>query len=684
MPTVSLNFKGNIAIITVDNPPVNAISQNVRQGIVNCIKEAENYTSVQSIIIICAGRTFMAGADIKEFGKPPEKPHLPDVVSTIEQCSKPVIAAIHGQALGGGFEIALGSHYRIADVNAKVGLPEVNLGLIPGAGGTQRLPRLIGAEASIDLITSGKPIKAAQAETIGILNTVSAGDLLSDAVTFAKDIANNPLTDKRLCDKLLAPVEEMFFEQKREEFAKKYRGFEAPQACLNAIEAAFKLPFAEGMEKERKLFVERRNSTQSDAQRHMFFAERTSLKVDDIDKSITPRNIKRIAVIGAGTMGGGIAICFADAGFDVILLEINPDALKTGMARIEKIYEVNCKKGRIDRATKEARIKAIRGTISYDDLSNVDLVVEAAFEKMSVKEIIFKELDRVTKKGCILASNTSYLNVNEIANCTSHPEDVLGLHFFSPANIMKLLEIVRCDKTTKDVLQTALILCKKIGKIGVVSGVCHGFIGNRMYQGYQREAGLLLLEGATPSQIDKAITDFGMPMGPCAVSDLAGLDIGYFMRQSLDKNQYERKAFLVHNKLVEMDRKGQKTGMGFYTYPDGVRRGNADPFVETLIKDTAMEIGVEQRNISDNEIVERCIFSLINEGANILEEGIAQRTSDIDVVFCNGYGFPRWRGGPMHFAKTLGFDEIVKRIDSFAQTAGPRWWTASNWLKDNS
>tara|TARA_R110002096_G_scaffold433579_2_gene652571 strand:+ start:30492 stop:32546 length:2055 start_codon:yes stop_codon:yes gene_type:complete len=684
MSTVSLELNGNIAIITIDNPPVNAISQNVRQGIVDNIKLAENTDKIDAIIIHCAGRTFMAGADIKEFGKPPLEPHLPNVVNVIEQCSKPVVAAIHGHALGGGFEIALGAHYRIAHKDAKVGLPEVNLGLLPGAGGTQRLPRLIGAEAALDIMTSGQPINAQKAQKLGILDAVSNTELLSDAINFIRSKAIISIENKRLSNLRVPPVAADFFNEKRQELAKKRKGFEAPQAIVNAVEFATTLSFENGIQQERKLFEQCRASTQSVALRHMFFAERTSLKVDDIDKSVVARDVKKVAIIGAGTMGGGIAMCFADAGFDVTLLEINPDALAAGLARIEKTYDASVKKGRIDTATRETRINSIKGTTSYNDLSDVDLVIEAAFEKIEVKEIIFKELDRVTKKGCILASNTSYLDVNTIANFTNRPEDVLGLHFFSPANIMKLLEIVRCDKTAKDVVQTALMLTKKIGKIGVVSGVCHGFIGNRMYQGYQREAGLLLLEGATPSQIDKAMTDFGMPMGPCAVGDLSGLDIGYFMRQTLDESQYEVKAFKVHSKLVEMDRKGQKTGAGFYTYPNGARQGSPDPMVEQLIIDTAEELKITRREISNNEIVERCIYAVVNEGANILAEGIAQRASDIDVVFCNGYGFPRWRGGPMKYAQTIGYSNVIKAMDTFAKIAGPRWWTASSWLKENS
>jgi len=689
MSIVSMQYEGDIAIITVNNPPVNAIGQSVRQGLIDTIGRLDKEDGVSAAIILCEGRTFMAGADIKEFGKPPVEPHLPDVVSTIEKCRKPVIAAIHGQALGGGLEIALGAHFRIASDTAKVGLPEVTLGIIPGAGGTQRLPRLIGPEAALDLIATGRPIKAEKAKDMGILDGLSSHDLKQDALKFTRDLLETEITDQTLSERRLGhrqcpAAEAGFFDQKRRELAGRRRGFEAPQACVDAVEAATILPFAEGMKREREIFMNCKSSPQAAAQRHMFFAERMSLKVEGLDKSVPARTVNKVAIIGAGTMGGGIAICFADAGYHVTLLEINPDALDMGMARIKKTYDTNAEKGRIDQKTKSQRLALINATTDYEDLKDADLVVEAAFEKMDVKKAIFSELDRVCKADCILATNTSYLDINEIASFVSRPENILGLHFFSPANIMKLLEIVRADKTADDVLQSALSITKKLGKIGVVSGVCHGFIGNRMYQGYQREAGLLLLEGASPSQIDKAITDFGMPMGPCAVGDLAGLDIGYFMRQSLDESQYEVRAFQVHNKLVEMDRKGQKTGAGFYTYADGARRGSPDAMVEQLIVDTAQELGIQRREISDQEIVERCIYALVNEGAKILEEGIAQRASDIDVVFCNGYGFPRWRGGPMHYAAHVGLDNVIRRMEDFAKTSGPRWWSVSDWLKENS
>ncbi|MDG1437538.1 MAG: 3-hydroxyacyl-CoA dehydrogenase NAD-binding domain-containing protein [Emcibacteraceae bacterium] len=683
MPAVSLSQNKNIAVITIDNPPVNAISQVVRQGLIENIKECESNDDIEAVIIHCAGRTFMAGADIKEFGKPPVEPHLPDVINSIEQSAKPVVAAIHGMALGGGLEVALGAHYRVLDKAAKVGLPEVNLGLLPGAGGTQRLPRLIGIEAALDIIASGKPINAEKAKSLGIADMVS-DDLLNDALDFANTISGNSIDDRRLCNKPVNILSDDFFDQKRTEFSRRRRGFEAPQAIVAAMEAASNLSFQDGLKRERELFERCRASTQSIAQQHLFFAERTSLKIDDIDKTVPTRNIKTIAIIGAGTMGIGIAICFASTGFNVILLELKQDSLDTGLKKIEKIYESNVQKGRLSVEGKTACLNAISGTTNYDDLSEVDMVIEAAFEKMDVKESIFKELSRVTKDDCILATNTSFLDVNKIASFTNHPENVLGLHFFSPANIMKLLEIVRCDETAPDVLQTAMKITKKIGKVGVVSGVCHGFIGNRMYQAYQREAGLLIVEGATPTQVDKVIKEFGMPIGPFAVGDLTGLDIGCHMRAALDKSQYEEKAFTVHSKLVEQNRLGQKSGAGFYDYPNGPRKGEPSELVEQIIMETSEELGFIRRDITDQEIVERCIYAIVNEGARILEEGIAQRSSDIDVVYCNGYGFPRWRGGPMKYAEINGSKNVAAAIDGYSKTVGPRWWTASNWFKDKT
>ena len=677
MVNVNIHVKNNIAVVTIANPPVNAINQAVRDGIVKQVAKANAEPEVKAIIIHCEGRTFMAGADIKEFGKPPMEPHLPDVVAAVEKSKKPVIAAIHGQALGGGLEIALGAHYRMAALGTKFGLPEVTLGLIPGASGTQRLPRLIGVEAAVDMIVSGKPIGSDKALELGLIDELSQSDLLQDAIKYAEKLIDVSFSDRRLSEQTVSSVADDYFAKKRDELTKRKRGYEAPLACLNAIQAATNMPFDQGLKFERETFLKCRNSEQSTALKHLFFAERTSLKLADIPSHTPTRDIKKIAVIGAGTMGGGIAICFADAGFEVTLLEINPKALKVGLARIDKNYVDGVKKGRIDDETKNQRLSLIQGTTNYGDLSDVDLVIEAVFEKMEVKQDIYSMLDKVCKQDCILATNTSYLDVNEIANISANPQNILGMHFFSPANIMKLLEIVRADETSDTVLKTVMNLSKKIGKIGVVSGVCHGFIGNRIYQTYQREVGLLLLEGASALQIDNSLKQFGFPMGPCAVADLSGLDIAYFMRKSLHESQYEAKAFLVHNQLVEMNRKGQKTGAGFYDYSVAARRGEPSALVEEIIVKTADQLNIKRNQVTDDEIIQRCIFAIINEAGHVIDESIALRQEDVDVVLCNGYGFPRWRGGPMQYAQSVGWDKVVGKINEYSQAYGMRWWTLS-------
>ncbi|WP_374764211.1 3-hydroxyacyl-CoA dehydrogenase NAD-binding domain-containing protein [Yunchengibacter salinarum] len=683
MSVVTQDKQGDVLLVTVNNPPVNALSAAVRAGLMDAIEKAGADETVKAVVIACAGRTFIAGADISEFGKPPQPPHLPDLCQAIEDCEKPVVAALHGTALGGGLEVALGCHWRVADQHARAGLPEVHLGLLPGAGGTQRLPRLIGAQAALRMITEGKPVDMGLARELGLVDEVTGGDVVDAALAFARAKAGTDVTDRRLSTRNATNPGETFFQEARQTLAKKRRGFEAPQACVDAVEAAVSLPFADGMATERKLFEKLRASSQSRAQRHLFFAERESAKIDDIPKETKARPLDRIAVIGAGTMGGGIAMALADSGLSVLLKEVNQDALDAGLGRIRKLYEQQATKGRITQAEMEARMGRITATLDYDALQDADLVIEAAFEKMAVKQEIFTELDRVCKKGAVLATNTSYLDVNAIADGTSRPADVLGLHFFSPANIMKLLEIVRGHKTAPDVLKTATTLARRIGKIGVVAGVCHGFIGNRMFEGYQREAGLLLVEGAQPEQVDKALTDYGMAMGPLAVADLAGLDIGYFMRQSRDESEIEPRAFRVHDRLVEMGRKGQKTGAGLYNYPEGARRGEPDPEVARLIEQTSADLGIERRRISDAEIVDRCILALVNEGLDILSEGIAQRASDIDVVYANGYGFPRWRGGPLFDAAERGFDTILDRVTTFQDSVigGERWWQPSPLLE---
>ncbi len=676
MSVVSVEVHEDIAFLYVDNPPVNAISHGVRQGIVEGLATALSNNTVEVIILTAKGRTFMAGADISEFEKGPQPPHLGDVVDALEAADKPVIAALHGFALGGGLELASGCHYRIANAGTKIGFPEVNLGIIPGARGAQRLPRLIGVKAALDLITSGKQISAENALSLGILDRVCEGDLMEQAVSFARELVGQGKGARRISEIMIDPgsFPAGLFDETRKALAKKMRGFEAPQAAVDAVEAAL-LPYTQGTAREREISLERRASPQSSAQQHLFFAERACGRIPNIPKDTARRPIKKVGIIGAGTMGGGIAMAFSSAGFDVTLLEIAEDALAKGLARIAQNYGGNVKRGRITQAQADDCIGRINGTTEYADLEHMDLVIEAVFEKMEVKKQVFETLDKVVKPGAILATNTSYLDVNEIAAATKRPQDVIGLHFFSPANIMKLLEIVRGDKTAPDVLSTATALAKRIGKVGVVSGVCFGFIGNRMLQGYAREAGLMLLEGAAPQQIDQALYDFGMPMGPIAVTDMAGIDIGYMIRQALDPSQYDVNAFAVHDRLVEMGRKGQKTGAGFYRYETGNRAPIPDPEVDAIIGQESQARGVKQRSISDAEIVERCIFALVNIGAQILDEGIAYRPGDIDVVYANGYGFPRYRGGPMHYADFVGLAKTHEIICSLREQHGDRWWS---------
>ncbi len=676
MSVVSMEVKDGLAYVWVDNPPVNAISHGVRQGILEGLVEALEDDGVEAIILAARGRTFMAGADITEFDKGPQPPHLSQVVETLEAAGKPVIAALHGFTLGGGLEIALGCHYRIAATGTKLGFPEVTLGIIPGATGTQRLPRLVGVKAALDLITTGKQITADTALSLGILDRLSGDDLMGQAADFARDILAQGEGVRRLSEIMIDPqsIPAGLFDDTRKSLAKSKRGFESPQACVDAVEAAL-LPYPQGVAREREITLERRASPQSAAQRHLFFAERACGHIPNLPKDTAKRLIKKVGIIGAGTMGGGIAMAFSSAGIDVTLLEIAQDALDAGLARVGNNYGGNVKRGRITQAQADECMGRISGTTEYANLADMDLVIEAVFEKMEVKKQVFETLDDVVKPGAILATNTSYLDVNEIAAATKRPEDVVGLHFFSPANVMKLLEIVRGDKTAPDVLSTVSALAKRIGKVGVVAGVCFGFIGNRMLQGYAREAGLMLLEGASPGQIDQALYDFGMPMGPIAVTDMAGIDIGTMIRQALDPSAYDANAFAVHDRLVEMGRKGQKTGAGFYRYEVGNRTPIPDLAVDAIIGQEAEARGIARRSISDDEIVQRCIFALVNIGAQILEEGIAYRSGDIDVVYVNGYGFPRYRGGPMHYADHVGLAKTFEIICALRDQHGGRWWT---------
>lgn len=673
---VSYEVIGNVGVISVNSPPVNALSQPVREGILNALTAAQNDDS-EAIVLICDGRTFIAGADITEFGKPPKPPGLPESLAAMENSSKPVVAAIHGTALGGGFEVALACHYRCAVPTAKVGLPEVNLGLLPGAGGTQRVPRVAGVKAAMDMITSGKPVAAAQAKDMGLIDEVLTGDdLKAEAIKYAQDLVESGAPLKRIRDITIDPatVEPGFFDAARQKLARRARGAIAPDRIVSCIEAAVELPMDQGLERERELFLELVSSPESAAMRHIFFSERLASKIKDLPKETPLRDIKKVAIIGGGTMGGGIAMCFANVGIEVVMVEVNDEALQRGLGIIRKNYSITVQKGKLAADKMEDRISTISGTTDYNDIADVDLVIEAVFENLDLKKEIFAKLDGVCKPGAILASNTSYQDIDAIAAATNRPEDVIGMHFFSPANVMKLLEVVRGEVTADDVLATAMKIGKKIGKVCALSRVCYGFIGNRMLSGYGREAQMLLMDGCTPAQVDNALESFGMAMGPLAMGDLAGLDVGYKAREGRTDLPDDPKLYRMGTLLVEMGRYGQKTGAGFYKYDPETRRRMSDPEVESMIKEEAAKIGCEQREISDEEILQRCFYPLINEGALILEEGIAQRPSDIDVVYIYGYAFPAAKGGPMHYADSVGLKNVYDKICEFRDLYGEDYW----------
>ena len=647
---------GNISIITLNSPPVNALSASVREGLHKGITEARNDGESEAIIIICEGRTFIAGADISEFGQEPKGPSLFEVQEFIEDSNKPVIAAIHGTALGGGLEVALTCHYRIAVPSAKCGLPEVNLGLLPGAGGTQRLPRVVGVEKALQMVTSGQHVPAKQCLEMGLVDEIANEDgLREDSINFAKKIVseNRPLVKiSEMNDKVeAARGNENIFTDFRASIARRARGFLAPEYNIQCIEAAVNNSFDEGIKIERKLFMELVTGTQSAAQRYAFFAQRQVAKIPDIEPDTEIKPFSSIGVIGAGTMGGGISMNFANVGIPVTIIEQSQENLDKGLGIIRKNYENTANKGRITFEDVEKRTNLIKGSTDINDLSNCDLIIEAVFENMDLKKDIFKTLDNIAKKGAILATNTSALDVNEIAAQTSRPEDVIGLHFFSPANVMRLLEIVRGEKTSKSVVATSMKMAKSIGKVAAVVGVCPGFVGNRILAQRQREANKLILEGAMPWEVDDALFDFGFPMGPFAMSDLAGLDIGW------DEDLSTGDTF--RDKLCEAGRLGQKTGKGFYIY-DEKRNKSPDTEVEKLIIEFSEKHQIKRREISKEEILERCLYPMINEGFKILEEGMAIRASDIDIVWINGYGWPMYEGGPMFYGQLIGYDKVLK------------------------
>ncbi len=678
---VTVRREGDIAVVTLDNPPVNSLSHHLREPLDAALRELRDDASVAAVVIHCAGRTFIAGADITEFNTPKAtaSPNLRELIVTLETFTKPTVAAIHGTAFGGGLELAMGCHFRVADARAQFGLPEVKLGLLPGAGGTVRLPRLIGPEKALPAIVTGNPIGAKAALADGLVDAVCEDDLVVNAIAFARDAvaSGKPLVAVRdREDKLAGARSDMAgFEAEVAEVLKKTKGLDAPKRCADAVRNALTLPFDEALTTERKYFVELVEGDQSKAQRHLFFAQREAAKVDGIGPDVKPRAVKRAGVIGAGTMGGGIAMSFLNGGIPVTILEMTREALDRGIANMEKNYAISVQRGSMTEEAKAKRMGLLTGTTDYADLSDCDLIIEAVFEEMSVKKEVFGKLDAVARPGAILASNTSYLDVNEIAASTSRPADVLGLHFFSPANVMKLLEIVRGAKTAPDVLATALDVARRIAKVPVVVGVCHGFVGNRMLASRSAELEDLLLEGATPAQVDKVFTDFGWPMGPFAMGDLAGLDIGWRNRKSLGKTA------AIADALCEQGRFGQKTGKGFYLYEAGSRTPKPDPEVEALIEAKAREKGVNRRDISAQEIAERTMYPMINEGAKVLEEGIAARSSDVDIVWINGYGFPVGKGGPMFWAEMEGLPKIVERLEDWHGRTGKDVFQPSALLK---
>lgn len=670
---VSYAVDAGVATLVMQSGPVNALSKALRIGLIDGVEQALSNDSVKAIVITSSLPIFSGGADISEFSGGDLSPMLPEVLDKIENATKPVIAVLPGPAFGGGLEVALACHHRITFADNQVGLPEVNLGILPGAGGTQRLPRLADVQTALTMIASGKPTSVLKLPKVFDKISDKPEHLLDDTKQYIASISPSNAI-KRTSDIKLEMTDDIqaVFDAVSAQTKKAARGFFAPLKCIEAVHGAYTLAFNEGLKHEGRLFMECMNTPQARAQQHFFFAERAAGHVSDFDKSTPERTIQKVAIIGAGTMGGGIAMNFANAGIPVTLLELKEEALEKGLALIRKNYENSAKKGKLTQEQVETRMALLSGTTTYDDLADVDLVIEAVFEKMEVKKAVFSELDRVCKAGAILASNTSTLDIDEIATSTSRPEDVIGLHFFSPANVMRLLEVVKADKTSAEVIKTCMKLAKRIKKVAVLVGVCFGFVGNRMIEPYGREANRLLLEGASPEQVDKVLTDFGMPMGPFTMGDMAGLDIGYYVRQS-------RQAFISHDpaygavadRLVEMGRNGLKTGRGAYNYDAGSRVPIPDPEVLDIARKEAERLGVPQRtDISDEEIMVRVLYTLINEGAHILDEGIAAKSSDIDVIYVYGYGFPVYRGGPMQYADEIGLSTILDKLTAYRDQLG--------------
>ncbi|HMH50268.1 MAG TPA: 3-hydroxyacyl-CoA dehydrogenase NAD-binding domain-containing protein [Candidatus Acidoferrum sp.] len=671
--SVDLERRGRVAVITVNNPPVNALSQHVRQGLRDGVTQAVADSGVAAIVITCAGRTFIAGADITEFGKPPQAPSLHEVLDLIEGSPKPVVAAVHGTALGGGLEVTLACHYRVGVKDARFGLPEVKLGLLPGAGGTQRLPRVVGVEKALGMMVSGDPIRADDALKSGLIDEIVEGDLTAAGVAFAEKVVDEkrPLKKIRDLDDKLAAVrgKPEVFANFRKSVARQTRGFKAPEGIVKAVEAAVSLPFAEGIKRERELFAELMNSPESKAQRYFFFAEREAAKIPDVPADTPAKEVKKAAIIGAGTMGGGIAMNFANVGIPVTVVEVAQDALDRGLGIVRKNYEATASRGRITAADVDKRMGLITGTTDFNAIRDADIVIEAVFEEMPIKKEVFARLDGIAKADAVLATNTSTLDVDEIASATKRPESVIGTHFFSPANVMRLLENVRGAKSSKPTVATVMALGRRIGKVPVLVGVCHGFVGNRMLHQRGTQAEKLLLEGALPHQIDKVLTDFGLPMGPFAMSDMAGLDVGWRIRKGLGMKS------AIADRICELGRFGQKTGAGYYRYEAGDRTPIPDNEVEKIIVDVATTMGITRRPITDEEILQRLLYPMVNEGAKILDEKIAIRASDIDVIWVYGYGWPVYRGGPMFWADQIGLRAVRDRMLEFKKASGDDFWT---------
>ena len=676
--------QGRIGILTVNNPPVNALAAAVRTGIKEGVEAFGQDPNIDAIVLIGGGRTFIAGADIREFGKPPSGPNLNEVIATMENSPKLIVAALHGTPLGGGLETALGAHYRVSLPTTRMGLPEVHLGILPGAGGTQRLPRLTGAKYALDAMISGRHIPAPEAKSKGIVDAIVEGDLLAGAVAHAQMLVAQNAPKRRVRDLTVTLESPDLFAETEKAIARRARGFKAPWNIIKTVQAAVELPFDEGMKRERELFGELLTSSESAAQRYYFFAEREAAKVLDVPADTPQREIKTGGIIGAGTMGGGIAMNFATAGIPVTILETSQEALDRGLKTIRTNYENTAKRGGMKAEDVEKRMGLITPTLSYDDLKDADVVIEAVFETMEVKEAVFKQLDAVAKPGAILATNTSGLDVNQIATYTQRPGDVIGMHFFSPANVMKLLENVRGKATEKDVIATVMSLSKKIGKIPVLVGVCEGFVGNRMLRMRGIQSAYMLEEGALPQQVDKVLYDFGFPMGPFAMSDLAGNDVGWRIRQGKKEKDKRnvRYAGYVADAICEMGRFGQKTGAGYFKYALPDRTPIPDPEVEKIIEENSKRLGITRRAISDQEILERTLYPMVNEGAKILEEKMAQRSLDIDVIWVNGYGWPVYRGGPMWWGdNVVGLKTIHDALLRYRDASGDPFWEPAPLLK---